>query len=96
MSKLKKGSYFNKNEFVRHVAIILLGRFAYDGSTSVSFLEVAEYLNTTSDNLRMRKKQKVVSEMLESAGIKVKKICGVNHYYLINEVEEEVGKTIVI
>lgn len=94
--QLKKNIYFSRQEFTKHICTIVLGRYLYDGSTEISFLEIAEYLNVTADSLRMRKKDKVVSEMLEAEGITVTKIKGMNHYclsiielYLAIEDEEE-------
>jgi hypothetical protein len=80
--KLKNGSYYSRQEFKKHICTILLGRYLYDGSTAVSFLEVAEYLSTTTDNLRMRKKDPKVMAMLEAESITVKKVKGVNHFTL--------------
>jgi hypothetical protein len=106
MTHLKKNAYYNRKDFVRHICTICLGRYLFDGSTEMSFLEVAEYINVSPDSLRMRKKDAKVMAMLEVEGITVTKIKGINHYHLSNielyaateevEVEEEVGKTIVI
>ncbi|MGE6609841.1 hypothetical protein ACQKFG_04790 [Peribacillus sp. NPDC076916] len=82
--KLKKNIYYSRQEFVKHISTITLGRYAVDGSP-VSFLEVAAYLNVSADSLRMRKKDAKVMAMLQAAGIQVKKIKGINHYYLVAE-----------
>ncbi|PLR69105.1 hypothetical protein [Bacillus sp. UMB0893] len=86
MKHLKKNIYYSREDFIRHISTITLGRFAYDGSP-VSFLEVAAYLDVSPDSLRMRKRDANVMKTLEAAGIKVKKIKGINHYYLTTEEE---------
>lgn len=91
MKHLKKNIYYSREDFIRHISTITLGRFAYDGSP-VSFLEVAAYLNVSADSLRMRKKDEKVMAMLQAAGIQVKKIKGINHYYLVAEED----KTLII
>ncbi|MFP5111617.1 hypothetical protein ACSU64_04435 [Bacillaceae bacterium C204] len=106
MTHLKKNAYYNRKDFTKHICTICLGRYFYDGSKSISFLEIAEYLNVTADSLRMRKKDAKVMAMLEAEGIAVIKVKGVNHYHLTNielyteveevEDEEEVSNTIVI
>jgi hypothetical protein len=82
--KLKKNIYYSREDFKKHICTITLGRYLYDGSKSISFLEVAEYLKVTADSLRMRKKDAKVMAMLEAEGITVKKIKGLNHYHLSN------------
>jgi hypothetical protein len=91
--RLKKNIYYSRQDFLKHVSTIVLGRFAFDGSTAVSFLEVADYLGVSPDSLRMRKKDSKTMSMLETAGIRVKKIKGINHFYLTTEEEE---KTLII
>lgn len=85
MNHLKKNAYYSREDFKKHISTILLGRYLYDGSTAVSFLEIAEYLSTTTDNLRMRKRDPKVMAMLDKQGIKVKKIKGMNHFVLEDE-----------
>ncbi|WP_458352415.1 hypothetical protein [Peribacillus frigoritolerans] len=87
MKHLKKNIYYSREDFIRHITTITLGRFAYDGSP-VSFLEVAAYLNLTSDSLQMRKRDVKVMKSLEDVRICVKKIKGINHFYFINEEDE--------
>ncbi|MEY2195773.1 hypothetical protein AB7942_24020 [Neobacillus sp. BF23-41] len=105
--KLKKNMYYSREDFKKHICTIVLGRYLYDGSTEVSFLEVAEYIGVSPDSLRMRKKDAKVMAMLEAEGIAVIKVKGVNHYHLSNielyteveteeENEEEVSNTIVL
>jgi DNA-binding Lrp family transcriptional regulator len=97
MTHLKKNIYFSRQDFTKHICTITLGRYLYDGSTSVSFLEVAEYLSVSPDSLRMRKKDLKTMGMLEAEGITVTKIKGINHFHLSNiklyitteEVEDE-------
>jgi len=90
--KLKNGSYYNRTDFIKHICTIVLGRYAYNG-TPVSFLEVGEYLGASPDSMRMKKKNIKIMKMLEAAGIKVKKIKGINHFYLATE---EADKTLII
>lgn len=102
--KLKKNIYYSRNDFVKHVCTIVLGRYLYDGSTEISFLELADYLNVTADSLRMRKRDPKVMALLDEQGIKVKKIKGMNHFVLeaesfylaIEEEEEEDNNTVII
>lgn len=86
--RLKKNVYYSRQDFLKHVSTIVLGRFAFNGSKAVSFLEVADYLGVSPDSLRMRKKDAKVMGLLEAAGIRVKKIKGINHYYLATEEED--------
>ncbi|MEX3711216.1 hypothetical protein ABFV99_02305 [Cytobacillus horneckiae] len=81
---LKNGSYYSREDFIRHVSIITLGKYAFNGSP-VSFAEVAAYLNVSTNALRLRKLDENVMKPLEHAGIKVKLINGKNHFYLDTE-----------
>jgi hypothetical protein len=101
--KLKKNIYYSRTDFVKHVCTIVLGRYLYDGSTEISFLELADYLNVTADSLRMRKRDPKVMTLLEDHGIKVKKFKGLNHFvldteqfYLVIEEDDDENDTIVI
>lgn len=78
--KLKKGTYYSRDEFVKYVCIIVLGNYLYDGTTKVPFSQVAAFLNISPDLLYMKKKVPEVIAMFEDEGIKVKKIKGINHF----------------
>lgn len=84
-----KNPYYYKEEFVKHSATIILGRFAFDKSP-VSFNEIAWYLKLTPSSLRKKKSDAEVMEILRDLGIEVEKIKGKN-YFFVSTVEDNVN-----
>ncbi|CAH2466010.1 hypothetical protein JDS77_26745 [Bacillus cereus group sp. N28] len=78
-----KKKYMNRKEFIQHVSILTLGYYAYKNEP-ISFPQVAEYLNTTTDNLRLKKQDTDLMNQLSKGGIVVERINNTNHFVLMN------------
>ena len=78
-----KKKRMNRMEFINKVNVIVRGNYAHNDEP-ISFSEVAEYLSTTSDNLRLKKQDTDLMNELKRHGIAVKLIGNINYFVLEN------------
>ncbi|MDP7980477.1 hypothetical protein [Bacillus multifaciens] len=78
-----KKKRMNRMEFINKVNVIVRGNYAHNNEP-ISFSEVAEYLSTTSDNLRLKKQDTDLMNELKRHGIVVKLIGNMNYFVFEN------------
>lgn len=78
-----KRNYYNSEQFAKHVAAFVVG-YHYINKEAITFKQVAEYLNITSDAIRMKTNDKnnKIHKELEKFNIKCKRDGRHNVFYL--------------